>query len=270
MNKIALIRGGFFVGVLVVFFSLQWLIPSRKFEKDRWQFMTSNVLLVGFNNLILGFLPLIPYTMAEWTFNENIGLLNQINLPNGIAIIMGILLLDLVIYFQHRLFHQVGFLWRLHSMHHIDPMLDTTSGLRFHPLEILISNFIKIGTVIVFGISPLGVVIFEVALNGFSMFNHSNLRLPQKFENILSKVIITPAKHTIHHSKILRETNSNYGFSITWWDRLFGTFTEKGVYPQEEIRIGIINGPKRQYQLFPWMLIQPFIKAKNSQQENKA
>jgi sterol desaturase/sphingolipid hydroxylase (fatty acid hydroxylase superfamily) len=148
-------------------------------------------------------------------------------------------------------------------MHHIDPMLDVTSGLRFHPIEIIISNFIKVGAIFMIGINPAAVIIFEVSLNGLSMFNHSNIKINNKLEKVLNKVLITPALHTIHHSKILEETNSNFGFSVPWWDKLFHTFNSTGMYLQNEIRIGTVPMPDIKYQLFPGMLIQPFLKNKN-------
>lgn len=262
MNVVNMIRGGSFASALIIFTLLQTVIPSRKFEKGRWKYSISNLFLVGFNNLFLGLLPIIPYQMAVTAEDRSWGLLNLMEFPMVVSIILGILILDVTIYFQHRLFHQVHFLWRLHSMHHIDPMLDTTSGLRFHPFEIIISNFIKVTIIMIMGISPLTVIIFEIALNVLSMFNHSNIKIHTKIEKVLNKLLITPAIHTIHHSKIFTETNSNYGFSVPWWDMLFKTFTLHGKYPQEKINIGIPNMPEPKYQRFPYMLIQPFLKGK--------
>lgn len=260
MDNVTLIRGFSFFGVFAICMSLQWLIPSRKFNKDRWQFMTSNLLLVLVNNVLIGFLPIIPFYMAVVASENSWGFFNIISLWPVAEIVIGIIALDIVIYFQHRVFHKVNFLWRLHSMHHIDPMLDTTSGLRFHPIEIVISNFVKVGAIILFGVNPLSVIIFEVLLNGLAMFNHSNLAIANPIEKVLSKVLITPALHTIHHSKRFDETNSNYGFSVPWWDMIFGTFKSKGIYQQFEIRIGTVPMPEKKYQLFPGMLVQPFLK----------
>lgn len=122
-----------------------------------------------------------------------------------------------------------------------------------------LSNFIKIITILVLGIAPATVLIFEVVLNALSMFNHSNLNIPEPLERVLNKVLITPALHTIHHSKIIKETQSNYGFSVPWWDKIFGTFCAKGKYPQAKIHIGIIPMPEEKYSLFPGMLVQPFL-----------
>ena len=213
---------------------------------------------IFFTLMILMLMPLIPYESSIYADERSMGLMNQLDF-GVLEIVAGFFLLDLVIYFQHRIFHKVPVLWKLHSMHHIDPMLDTTSGLRFHPIEIILSNFIKIITIIALGIAPLAVIIFEIVLNGLAMFNHSNLNIPNPFEKILNKVLITPALHTIHHSKIIEETMSNYGFSVPWWDKIFGTFCPRGKYPQERIDIGTIHMPKEKYTLFPGMLVQPFI-----------
>jgi len=260
MDVISIIRGSAFFGALIIFSLLQLIIPSRPFPKDRWQFMLSNLVLVGGNTLLIALLPLIPYQMAVVGEIEGYGLLNSLSLPLGLDVVIGLLIMDITIYFQHRLFHQNNLLWRFHSMHHIDPMLDTTSGLRFHPIEMVISILIKVSIIFVIGVSPVTVIGFELALNLFAMFNHSNIKIHPNLEKILNKLLITPALHTIHHSKIYKETNSNYGFSVPWWDMLFKTFIPHGKYSQENINIGIPSMPEEKYQLFPWMLIQPFLK----------
>lgn len=271
IDQDTIIRGGFFLGGFILFSLLQWVIPSRKFEKNRWHFMASNLGVVGVNNLIIALLPLIPYQTAVIANENGIGLFNLPNklgllgsLDGGVLFIffiaIEIAILDIVIYFQHRMFHHFDFFWRFHAMHHIDPMLDTTSGLRFHPIEIVISNFIKVGFILIMGINPLAVVIFEIVLNFLAMFNHSNLYLPKWLEGPISIILITPALHTIHHSKKRIETNSNYGFSVPWWDKLFGTFTAEATKKQEDIDIGTVPMPKQSLILFPGMLIYPFKK----------
>lgn len=263
MENVTVIRGVSFGLMMMICMLAQWLKPSRPFIPKRWQYMASNVGIVLFNNLIIGILPVIPFQMAAIASERSWGLLNLTPTENvmisGIKIVLGIAILDVVIYFQHRAFHKVDFLWRLHSMHHIDPMLDMTTGLRFHPLEIVISNFIKVGTILLIGINPLSVIIFEVGLNLLSMFNHSNIAISPGIERVINRILITPALHTIHHSKIKEEINSNYGFSVPWWDKALGTFKARGVYEQSEIRIGIVPMPQTKWQLFPGMLLQPFL-----------
>jgi len=255
-------RSIIFISLLCVFLILQLLIPSRKPYKGRLIHMLSNLGLVGINNVMLMFIPLIPLSVSEYALANEIGLFNWLALPIWLLLIIQVLMLDMIIYFQHRIFHKVDFLWALHSAHHIDPMLDVTSGLRFHPLEILISNFIKVFFVFLLGINPLSVLVFEIALNAFAMFNHSNIQLPEKVEVIVSKILITPALHTIHHSKIRRETNSNYGFSIVLWDILFKSFIKKGKYTMENINIGLVGMPENMKTGFPYYLSYPFKKTK--------
>ena len=253
-------RSLIFVSLLLIFLILQLVIPSRKPYKGRSLHMASNLSLVAINNSVLFFIPLIPLSISKYVMDQQIGLFNIVSLPFWLIIIIQILLLDMIIYFQHRIFHKVNWLWALHSVHHIDPMLDVTSGLRFHPIEIVISNFIKVIFVFVLGINPLSVLIFEVSLNGFAMFNHSNLKLPVGIENIVSKVFITPAIHTIHHSKIQKETNSNYGSSIIIWDILFKSLIKHGRYSMENINIGVVGMPEIMKTGFPYYLSYPFKK----------
>jgi len=161
----------------------------------------------------------------------------------------------MMIYWQHVAFHKVPILWRLHKVHHADRDLDATSGLRFHPVEIILSMLYKIGLVIVLGAPVLAVIIFEIVLNACALFNHSNVRLPRWLERPLRLVIVTPALHRIHHSVVERETNSNYGFSVIIWDRLFGSFTPK---PEGHLTLGLdeyqTNAPSSLW----WSLIVPF------------
>lgn len=254
------VRSIIFVSLLSLFVLLQLIVPSRKPYKGRIIHMFSNLGLVGINNIVLFFIPIIPFTVGEYVTTNGIGLFNYISLPVWLTIVIQVLLLDMIIYFQHRIFHKVDWLWALHSVHHIDPMLDVTSGLRFHPIEIIISNFIKVLFVFILGVNPLSVLIFEVSLNGFAMFNHSNLELPTWLERIVSKVLITPALHTIHHSKIRKETNSNYGFSIILWDVLFKSFIKNGKYTMKNINIGVVGMPEVMKTGFPYYLYYPFKK----------
>jgi len=259
MTTITIIRSSIFVGFLLFFGLLQLVIPSRKPDKGRWQYMASNLLLVFVNNVVIMLIPLIPYGIAITSEEKGYGLFNMVTLPLVIEIIIAIIILDIVIYFQHRLFHHFNWLWRIHKVHHCDPLLDTTTGLRFHPFEIVISNFIKVLAIFVLGVAPISVIIFEIVLNTLAMFNHSNLRLPQKLETILNKILITPAIHTIHHSRIKKETQSNFGFSVPWWDMIFGTFILEGEKPQEMIHIGLYKQPEEKWTKLPGMLVFPFI-----------
>ena len=153
------------------------------------------------------------------------------------------MLLDLMIYWQHRVFHLVPILWRFHQVHHGDSHIDASTGLRFHPVEIVLSILLKGLAVLILGVPAIAVIVFEVALNGFALFNHANIRLPRWLEYPLRAILITQVLHRIHHSQIVEETNSNYGFSVSWWDRLFGSYKSQAQKPDEDLDIGLKSYP---------------------------
>ncbi len=167
------------------------------------------------------------------------GLFPLMGLLGWAAIVAGVVALDLVIYVQHVIFHHVPALWRLHRMHHADLDLDVTTGVRFHPLEILLSLAIKMAAVVALGVPALAVLIFEVLLNATSMFNHSNVALPPRLEPIARWIVVTPQMHQVHHSIERSETDSNFGFNLPWWDRLFGTYREKPAAGEQAMTIGL-------------------------------
>ena len=160
-------------------------------------------------------------------------------MPGWIAVVAAVIALDLAIYLQHVLFHAVPALWRLHRMHHTDLELDATTGVRFHPVEVLLSMLIKLAVVATIGAPPIAVLIFEVLLNATSMFNHANLRIPARIDRVLRWLIVTPDMHRVHHSVEVRETNSNFGFNLPWWDRLFRTYKAQPAAGHEAMTIGI-------------------------------
>jgi sterol desaturase/sphingolipid hydroxylase (fatty acid hydroxylase superfamily) len=167
------------------------------------------------------------------------GLLNNISLPYWVEVAMGVLILDCIIYLQHLMFHAVPLLWRLHMMHHADLDYDVTTGLRFHPIEIIISMVIKMASVAALGASPVTVVLFEIVLNATAMFNHGNIKLPLGLDAVLRLLVVTPDMHRVHHSVTIRETNSNFGFNFPWWDRLFGTYRAQPAAGHEGMTIGL-------------------------------
>ena len=167
------------------------------------------------------------------------GLINYLHLRLSAAALIGFLALDLAIYLQHVVFHKVPLLWRLHRMHHADLDIDVTTGVRFHPLEILISLFIKIAVVLALGIPVVAVILFEVVLNVTSMFNHSNASMPAWLDRALRFIVVTPDMHRVHHSIVRRETDSNFGFNLPWWDRLFGTYRAQPEAGHTGMTIGI-------------------------------
>ena len=248
-------------GVLLILFAVcEGLLPRRARALERAGRWIGNLGLLAIGSIVARvILPIAPVGIAVWAQHQHIGLLNIINLPLPIAGILAFLLLDLLIYAQHRLFHGIPVLWRLHRMHHTDMDLDVTSGLRFHPLELILSLILKIVAVAALGAPPVAVVIFEIVLNATSMFNHSNLALPVKMDAALRLVVVTPDMHRVHHSIRPLETNSNFGFNIPWWDRLFGTYISAPVDGQAAMTIGRpIFRDDRAVRL-KHLLIQPFI-----------
>jgi sterol desaturase/sphingolipid hydroxylase (fatty acid hydroxylase superfamily) len=175
------------------------------------------------------------------------------------TLVMGVVCLDLVVYLQHAMFHFIPAFWRLHRVHHTDLDFDVTTGVRFHPFEIFLSMGIKMAAVILLGTSALAVIIFEVLLNATSMFNHGNIRLPIALDRVLRLFVVTPDMHRVHHSVVIKEYNSNFGFNLPWWDRLLGTYRSQPVAGHKGMVIGLgpFRDPKRI--TLPWLLILPFI-----------
>ena len=231
------------------FFSLitaiEWKMAFRKSRllDTRW---ISNLSMTFVNTLTIKILlPLGAIGTSSWAINNNIGLFNWLALPTWVSVIFGILILDWVIWYQHLLVHKIPMFWRFHRVHHSDPEYDATTALRFHPVEILFSMIIKIAITGLFGIPVVAVILFEIILNGMALFNHGNFRLPKTVEFILNKVWVTPDFHRIHHSIKAKEHNSNFGFNLSVWDRLFGTCSEPALFKQQEIEIGLTQFDNR-------------------------
>jgi sterol desaturase/sphingolipid hydroxylase (fatty acid hydroxylase superfamily) len=220
--------------------SWEWLAPRRRMvagRRPRWP-GNLGILVVD----ILAVRLLVPTTAvgaALIAAERGWGLLPQLNLPFGVAIVIGVIALDLVIYTQHVVFHHVPVLWRLHRMHHADLDIDVTTGVRFHPLEILLSLAIKMAAVAALGVPAAAVLIFEVLLNATSMFNHSNVALPPWLDRMARWIVVTPQMHQVHHSIVRAETDSNFGFNLPWWDRLFGTYRAKPAAGEQDVVIGL-------------------------------
>lgn len=219
------VRLSVFVGVLLLMLSWESRAPWRALTQARLSRWFSHGCLTAINTLSLRlFVPIAAVALAELSDANQWGLLNWWPLSESIAIILAIVVLDLVIYWQHRLFHLWPWLWRLHKVHHADLDYDTTTAVRFHPLEILLSMLIKLSAVVVLGVPPVSVVIFEILLNACAMFNHGNVRLPEVIERPLRWLIVTPNMHRVHHSIELKESNTNFGFCLSVWDRLFRSY----------------------------------------------
>ena len=222
------LRLGCFVSIFILMAVWEYRSPCRKLKYPRILRWSNNLALVALNSVLLRFIfPAAAVGVAYYAQEQGWGLFNLLGLPTLLEVILVVVALDLLIYFQHRLVHSVPLLWRLHRVHHVDPDYDVTTGSRFHPLEIIFSMLIKFAAVLLLGAPVVAVILFEVILNGSAMFNHSNIRLPASVERILRKVLVTPDMHRVHHSTVVCETNSNYGFALSVWDRLFHTYQDQ-------------------------------------------
>lgn len=234
------IRLGAFGGVFAVMAVWEILGPRRKYSIGRSLRWPSNLGVVLLNTLLVRLVfPTTAVGLALLAETRGWGFFNLLALPTWVGVVCSVVILDLAIYFQHVLFHAVPALWRLHRMHHADLEFDVSTGLRFHPIEILLSMLIKYAAIAAFGASALAVLIFEVLLNATSMFNHGNVRIPAGVDRIVRWIIVTPDMHRVHHSILSRETNSNFGFNLPWWDHLFGTYRAQPAAGHEAMTIGI-------------------------------
>ena len=234
-------------------------MPRRQRTVSRWLRWPSNLGLVALNQLIARLLiPTAAVALAFVVQEKGWGLLNQLELPAWVAVVLAVLVLDFAIYLQHVMFHAVPMLWRLHRMHHADIDIDVTTGARFHPIEIVLSMLIKLTVVLALGPSAVAVLIFEVLLNATAMFNHGNIRLPLAVDRVLRLFVVTPDMHRVHHSVVPQETNSNFGFNIPWWDRLFGTYKAQPDAGHEGMAIGLESFREPKELRIDQMLVQPF------------
>ncbi len=234
------IRLGIFLAVFIVLAVVEVFAPKRALTTSKPRRWFANLTIIALNPLSVFFLfPILPVGLALFASEHNWGLLNHLALPEWLKVIAAVVLLDLAVYTQHVLFHAIPTLWRLHMMHHADLDIDMTTGLRFHPIEVVISMAIKLSAIAAIGAPPVAVLIFEVALNATAMFNHGNISIPKRIDQILRLAVVTPDMHRVHHSVIIRETNSNYGFNLPWWDRLFGTYKDQPAKGHQEMVIGL-------------------------------
>ncbi len=257
MANESFIRLTAFFGIFIAVAIWETLSPRRQLTTSKTLRWISNIsiTLIG-TAIVRGVFPVLAVTFAA---NEtNLGILNQTSIPFALKVFIGVLAFDLIIYFQHIIFHTIPVLWRLHMMHHADLDIDVTTGLRFHPIEVLLSMGIKIGAVMLIGPPVLAVILFEILLNGTSMFNHGNIRIPEKIDRILRFIVVTPDMHRVHHSVIIRETNSNFGFNFPLWDRLFHTYRPQPAAGHEKMVIGLSQFRNDRLLTLPRLLMLPF------------
>lgn len=259
------IRLGCFLGVLLVMAGWEYARPKRSNRTSRVRRWRTNFGLVLLSSIVLRLvIPAGAIGAALWAEAHNLGLLNSINAGGVVALVSGFLLLDVAIYWQHRLFHRIPWLWRLHRVHHADLDFDVSTGLRFHPIEILFSMMIKIAVVMAFGIPAIAVLIFEIVLNATSLFNHGNVALPRWLEQPVRLLIVTQEMHRIHHSQRPVETDSNFSFNFSMWDRLFGTYKAQSKDGSDGIQIGLKEYQSEQDSTGFWSLLtNPFRDAPN-------
>ncbi len=254
------IRLSFFIGVFAVMAGWELLAPRRALTQSKARRWTANLGIVVLNTVLVRIVfPLAPVAVAIVAAERGWGVFNIAGVPPGLAIVAAVVILDFAIYLQHVMVHAVPMLWRLHRMHHADLDFDVTTGARFHPIEILLSIAIKMAVIVLIGAAPVAVVIFEVVLNATAMFNHSNVRLPLGLDRVLRLFVVTPDMHRVHHSELPHETNSNFGFNLPWWDRLFGTYRAQPEQGHEGMTIGIDLFREPGELHLHRMLAQPFV-----------
>ncbi len=233
----ALLRLGSFASLFVLFAAMEYWRPFRVAPRQRW--LANLGLLVIASALLRLLFPLAATGVALWAQQRGWGLMNAVDSALWWRELVGVVVLDLVIYWQHRLFHRLPWLWRLHRVHHADTAVDVSTGLRFHPLEFLLSMLIKVSVIIALGIAPLAVLVFELLLNGCAMFNHSNIALSSRWERRARRLLITPTLHRIHHSRRREESQRNYGFSVPYWDWLFGSYCARSADGDDGVVLGL-------------------------------
>lgn len=255
----SIIRLSCFLAVLLLMMLWEWRDPRRSLGWPRAQRWPANLSIVAVDSIVVRLVfPLVAVEAAGLAEAHRWGLFHWLNAPFGFAFVASLLLLDLTIYTQHVLFHKIAWLWRLHRVHHTDLDFDVTTALRFHPLEIALSMLIKLGLVMALGAPPVAVLLFEVILNAAAMFNHANAALPEKLDRWLRWIVVTPDMHRIHHSVRVEETDSNFGFNLPWWDRLFNTYRDQPHDGHRGMTIGLEDCRDWRATRLDGLLMQPF------------
>lgn len=260
LNNELPIRLGFFFGVFAVIAIWEFLAPRRKPTISKSLRWTNNLALIFLNNLVIRLLfPAAALGVAAFASKLNWGLLNFYQPPFWLSVIIAVIAMDLIIYLQHVMMHAIPLFWRLHRVHHADLDYDVTTGARFHTLEIILSALIKFAAILLLGPQLIAVIIFEILLNATAMFNHGNIKLPEPLDRFLRRFLVTPDMHRVHHSVEENEANSNFGFNLSWWDFLFGTYQEQPQNGHQGMTIGIhkYRDPNKVNRL-PGMLLLPF------------
>ncbi len=255
----AIIRFAFFGGVLAVMGLWEVLAPKRDLVEQKPLRWFTNLTIVAIDSLVLRILfPILALGFAFWLNEKGYGLFALVALPPWIEVLAAVILLDLAIYVQHVASHKIPVLWLVHQMHHADRDIDVTTGLRFHPIEIVLSMLYKMAVIALLGPAGVAVFIFEVMLNGLAMFNHSNVRFPGPLDRFVRLFVVTPDMHRVHHSVHRDETDSNYGFNLSVWDRIFGTYIAQPRDGHDAMTIGLPKYPDSSPSRLLWCLMIPF------------
>jgi len=254
------LRLGFFLGIFLGMAFWEILTPRRALTQSRLIRWLNNLGMTAFNSfLVFLVFPTAAVGTALYAEGKGWGLLRSAPLPGWAEGLAAIVVLDLCIYLQHVLFHRVSFFWRFHRMHHTDLDIDVTTGARFHPVEILLSMVIKMGVVLGIGAPAWAVIVFEILLNATSMFNHGDISIPAGIDRFLRLLVVTPDMHRVHHSVLIRETDSNFGFNFPWWDRIFGSYRAQPEAGHIDMTLGLANYRDPKWLTFHWMLLVPFM-----------
>jgi sterol desaturase/sphingolipid hydroxylase (fatty acid hydroxylase superfamily) len=258
-----ILRLSAFIGIFVVMALIELAAPRRELHHSKPRRWLTNLTISGLNALVVRLMatlavPIAAVAAAEWARIAGWGAFNLLGWPFWLEILIAIIVLDLAIYGQHVLFHKVPVLWRLHQVHHADVDFDVSTALRFHPVEIALSMLIKIAVVLALGAPAIAVVLFEIILNGCAMFNHANINLPRWLDRALRRVLVTPDMHRVHHSVIPRETDSNFGFNLSIWDRVFRTYRPQPEAGHTGMMIGLNEYQSEAPTRFAWSLALPF------------
>ena len=269
-----ILRLSAFIGIFTVMALIELAAPRRALNHSKPRRWLTNLSISGLNALLLRLMamlavPVAAVAAAEWARVAGWGAFNLLGWPFWLEVLLAIIVLDLAIYAQHVIFHKVPALWRLHQVHHADVDFDVSTALRFHPVEIALSMLIKIAVVLALGAPAIAVVLFEIILNGCAMFNHANIKLPRWLDAALRRVLVTPDMPRVHHSVIRRETNSNFGFNLSVWDRIFGTYRAQPEAGHDAMAIGLSDYQNEDPTRFGWSLVLPFRRQRSSVQAQR-
>ena len=273
------IRLSVFIGVFLLMASAEALAPKKKRIVPRLMRWLTNLGLVVIDGIMVRLVvPILAVAAATWAANNGMGLFNLVTLPHWLEVTLVVVILDSLIYLQHVASHKISLLWRFHKVHHADRDIDVTSGVRFHPVEIVFSMVYKLLCVVLLGPAVVAVILFELILNASAMFNHANLSLPKKFDAVMRMLFVTPDFHRVHHSIVHEETDSNYGFFLSVWDRIFKTYIPQPQQGHGGMTIGLSEFQSNKPNNIWWCLCVPFrmsgkveinsIDAKQAKQEN--